>query len=121
MLLSPSIYIPNRFVKLFSKNVKFLWTESISDVCVLNLDTGRHDFSPSFNERFNNIGSWTLSIDFFLQYPKLIGMIPIYNALPRSLQAQVPLEMNPAVSFTRDGENRDADSWMVDIPSYIQM
>jgi hypothetical protein len=86
----------------------------------MNPATAGYDFSSSFYNRFHNINSWTLSIDFFVQYPNLIGMIPIYNALPRSLHSQDPIEMTASdVQVSGDLQNTDASTWIVNFSSYI--
>jgi hypothetical protein len=95
ILLQPSKYVPDEFADLFSKNVRFLWSGSLHDVSVLNPTIGMHEFSGLFNNSFTNRGCWTLCIDFFVKYPELIGMIPIYNPIPRSMSLDLPPESSP--------------------------
>jgi hypothetical protein len=51
---------------------------------------GSYAFTPAFDSRFQDIGCWTLSSDFFGHYPQLIGVVPIYNAMPPSLVLRIP-------------------------------
>ncbi|KAF2669624.1 hypothetical protein BT63DRAFT_455604 [Microthyrium microscopicum] len=91
MLLSPSTYSPNKFAKFFSKSVRFLWSDSLNDIWTMDHNTGQYQFSAMFNDRFQDAHSWALSVDFFVHFPQLIGVVPIYNAIPRSLQYPVSM------------------------------
>lgn len=93
MLCSPSTYANNSFGKKFSENVRFHWHANLNDVCTLSPSTGTFVFTETFNTRFYDVRSWALSGDFFSQYPQLVGMIPIYNALPPSLTPAIPSDI----------------------------
>lgn len=47
-----------------------------------NSETGQFHLSPLFEERLRDINSWTMSPDFFVQFPELYGDIPSYLGLP---------------------------------------
>lgn len=85
ILLSPSLYKPNTFASRFSKNVHFLWLDSIAHLAHHDYFSGSYTYSPAFDQRFQDVGCWTLGSDFFAHYPQLIGVVPIHNALPQSL------------------------------------
>jgi hypothetical protein len=87
MMLSPSIYIANNFGRLFSKSLRFLWPENMSDAWSLCKKTGNYEFSGLFNNRFQEVHCWSLSMDFFMEYPQVIGLVPMYNPLPRGLSS----------------------------------
>jgi hypothetical protein len=90
ILLSPSLYQPDAFASRFSKNVHFLWADSLTDIYALDHFSSTYTFNPAFDSRFQNIGCWTLASDFFVHYPQLIGVVPIYNAMPPSLVLRIP-------------------------------
>src|ERR1700712_2163303 len=80
LLLQPTKYLPDKFADQFARNVRFLWSGSLLDVAMLNPVTGMYDLSSSFNNNFFDENCcWTLCHDFFITYPELVGMIPIYN------------------------------------------
>jgi hypothetical protein len=115
ILLQPSQYLPDEFADLFSKNVRFLWPGSLQDLSVLNTATGMHEFSELFNSSFRNRGCWTLCIDFFIRYPELIGIIPIYNPIPRSLSLNISQETSAMVAE----ENLGVCDWPIDESGYL--
>jgi Domain of unknown function (DUF3425) len=90
ILLSPSLYEPDAFALRFSKNVQFLWPSSMSNVYNINPLNGTYSYTDAFDTKFHDIGCWSLSSDFFTYYPQLIGIIPIYNAIPPSLCVRIP-------------------------------
>ncbi|KIW06504.1 hypothetical protein, variant [Verruconis gallopava] len=90
ILLSPSLYQPDVFASRFSKNVHFLWADNLSNLYTLDHFSGTYSFSQHFDSRFQDINCWTLSSDFFVHYPQLIGVVPIYNAMPPSLVLRIP-------------------------------
>jgi hypothetical protein len=116
MLLSPSIYSPNKFAKFFSQSVRFLGPDSLNEVWTMDITTGQYEFSDLFNSRFQDIHSWALSIDFFIHFPQLIGVIPIYNAMPRSLD--FPMSLDQMYGTSKIGEvSEDVMLWNVDLTS----
>lgn len=90
MLLSPSLYKPNAFASRFSKQVHFLWPDSLPNVSTVDHFSGSYGYSPAFDGRFQDVGCWTLGSDFFAHYPQLIGVVPIFNAMPPSLVLRIP-------------------------------
>ena len=90
MLLSPSMYKPNAFAARFSKQVHFLWADGLTNLANMDHFSGTYTFSPSFDARFQYLCCWTLGSDFFVHYPQLIGVVPIYNAIPPSLVLRIP-------------------------------
>jgi hypothetical protein len=72
----------NQFAPIFTANIRFRWSQELSDVWEQNSRTGFYSFSDIFYERFNDIQCWTLNSDFFNIRPDLIGYIPIYNPGP---------------------------------------
>ncbi|KAH7136987.1 hypothetical protein B0J13DRAFT_479811 [Dactylonectria estremocensis] len=75
-------YCTNLFWDLFRGNFKILWPYGFRDTYMHNSETGQFHLSPLFEERLRDINSWTMSPDFFVQFPELYGDIPSYLGLP---------------------------------------
>ncbi|KAF7558005.1 hypothetical protein G7Z17_g333 [Cylindrodendrum hubeiense] len=65
--------------------VWILWPYDFRDTYMHNSETGRFHLSPLFEERIRDISAWTMSPDFFLQFPELYGDIPSYLSVPASV------------------------------------
>jgi hypothetical protein len=109
MMLSPSIYIANNFGRLFSKSLRFLWPESMTDAWSMGKG-GNYEFSGLFDQRFQEVHCWSLSMDFFMEYPQVIGLVPMYNPLPRGLsgtQSALPhlITASSATSHSHSSSN----------------
>jgi hypothetical protein len=110
IVLHPSKYLPNEFAEQFSKNVRFLWSGSLQDVATITAATGMHEFSGAFNDYFSNIHCWTLCFDFFVRFPEFIGIVPIYNPLPRSIS------LDPAATSETSAADLEQDLGVCDWP-----
>ncbi|KAK7418714.1 hypothetical protein QQX98_003732 [Neonectria punicea] len=84
-IFSQHQYCTNLFWDLFRSSFKILWPFDFRDTYMQNSQTGRFQISPLFEERIRDINTWTMSPDFFLQFPELYGDIPTYMGVPPSV------------------------------------
>lgn len=103
ILLSPSLYKPNAFAARFSKHVHFLWADSLPNLAHMDHFSGMYTYSQAFDNRFQDICCWTLGSDFFAHYPQLIGVVPIFNAMPPSLVLRIPTSSHAGSSHDMHG------------------
>ncbi|CAG9996368.1 unnamed protein product [Clonostachys byssicola] len=78
-------YCTNRFWKTFSDNLRILWPFEFRDCFSRNVLTGQYSISPAFQERIDDIRSWTMSSDMFNAWPEFLADIPVYNPICLSL------------------------------------
>ncbi|KAF4980176.1 hypothetical protein FZEAL_3754 [Fusarium zealandicum] len=95
-------YCTNLFWDLFQSNLKILWPYDFRDTYMQNARTGKYQLSPLFEERLRNINSWTMSPDFFTQFPELYEDIPSYLGIPPALGGMSTLT---AAYFQTQDEN----------------
>ena len=88
-------YCSNIFWHLFCRNMRVQWQYEFRDCYVRNTETGLYKISPTFNERINDIRSWTMGMEMFQKYPELYSDIPAWNHIPASIS---PFPINPGQS-----------------------
>lgn len=87
-------YCSNSFWKVFADSFRILWPYEFRDCYKTSTETGLYSLSHEFENRINEIGSWTMAPDFFHRYPEMYADIPSFNSVP------------PACSSTRHSFRR---------------
>ncbi|KAL0935610.1 bZIP transcription factor [Colletotrichum truncatum] len=78
-------YCSNLFWKVFADSFRIMWPFEFRDCYRRNVETGRYCMSPEFEQRIQNINSWTMSTDFFNHFPEMYSDIPVYQEIPKPL------------------------------------
>ncbi|KAF9876684.1 bZIP transcription factor [Colletotrichum karsti] len=90
-------YCNNSFWELFGPNFHLLWPYEFRDTYKKSLVTGQYQISPMFEDRFSDINSWTMGMDFFTRFPELIADIPVFQSLSQSLTPAVQAPTSPTM------------------------
>ncbi|KAH6705700.1 hypothetical protein EV126DRAFT_516627 [Verticillium dahliae] len=68
--------------QLFRANLTILWQSGFNDCFIKNPATSCFQLSPLFEDRIRDIKSWTMNVDFLVQFPELCDDIPMYGGIP---------------------------------------
>ncbi|VUC30185.1 unnamed protein product [Clonostachys rosea] len=122
-------YCSNRFWETFSDNLRILWPFEFRDCFSRNVLNGQYSISSAFQERIDDIRSWTMSSDMFSAWPEFLADIPVYNPMGLSLSTS---RSHLKRSVLRNGEwladrpdkerghiAQEAEPWLVTAEHYI--
>lgn len=71
LVVSNCEILTNRFFKLFASSFRLLWPFSISDAYEFDYSRGLYAFTNDFHSCIQDIRVWTMSKEFFQEFPEL--------------------------------------------------
>ncbi|KAH8170408.1 bZIP transcription factor [Sarocladium implicatum] len=78
-------YCRNTFWKLFRQSLRLSWPLRLDDCYEVDGDTGRYVFSSLFEAHLRDINQWRMTVDFFTEFPELVGDIPVFEDISPSV------------------------------------
>ncbi|KAH7141902.1 hypothetical protein EDB81DRAFT_691369 [Dactylonectria macrodidyma] len=76
-------YCSNQFWKIFAESFQISWPFEFRDCYKKNAITSQYSISPDFEERLQDINSWTMTVEFFSHFPEFYSDIPCSQDIPR--------------------------------------
>lgn len=71
LVVSNCEILTDRFFKLFASSFRLLWPFSISDAYEFDFLSGQYGFTNGFLSHIRDISVWTMSREFFQEFPEL--------------------------------------------------
>ncbi|RVX75035.1 hypothetical protein B0A52_01312 [Exophiala mesophila] len=104
-------YCGNDFWYMYQSEMRLIWPYEFRDCYTHDLETGLYKPSHLFDERINDIKSWTMGPDFFQRFPELSSAIPSSGrqipkqmpAIPGQMKRQLLLQ--PSTGSTKRGSS----------------
>lgn len=85
LLLSPLKFATNKFMTALQKYVDFTWDRDLHEIYVKDPMTDLYHLSDLAQARLKDVRCYTVSRDFFVEFPELRADIPCTSVLPRSI------------------------------------
>lgn len=86
LLLSPLKFATNKFMTALQRYVDFTWERDLHEIYVKDPMTDLYHLSDLAQARLKDVRCYTVSQDFFVEFPELRADIPCTSVLPRSIR-----------------------------------
>ena len=102
-------YCSNSFWHLFCRSFHLLWPYEFRDTYTYNTITQEYKISSGFEERMQDINTWTMSRDIFERWPEFYSDFPAWGHMPMTIDSPRPArsrQANRAIDRAPDSTGR---------------